>query len=449
MKKIYIFLIYLSIILLSSNTYAANLLEIYLNAKESNPKIKESFSDLNQSIAKIKELRSPLLPQLNIVANAVSNTGYRQDNNKENNTFNTSLKLTQILFNKEKWDKLSIQEKETITLATAYELNKQKLILDISIDYINILKSIDTLSSIEANKKSIYYQLDQTTQRFNAGLTSIIDVQNARANYDTTLANEVLAQNNLSNNIETLNKISGRPYSKIALLDLKKFKITNPQPIETLLIKAKKQNLTLVNSRLFQSLAQDNIMLAKSGHLPAINLSASTTVSNDYFSGSRATKQSDTGNNIRKQEGANSAGIELELPLYSGGATDSRVKQAKYNLQAKNAQLESDYRNINQITYSSYNNLISSISSITAYEQLVISAKTSLEATEAGYEVGTRTIVDVLANITVLYQSKEKLSNARYDYLINQLIIKYNLGELDETDIQNLNSILSEKEFNL
>ena len=140
--------------------------------------------------------------------------------------------------------------------------------------------------------------------------------------------------------------------------------------------------------------------------------------------------------------GQNKVGLSFSLPLYQGGQVSSQVKQAQYNFVGASEQLESAHRNVVQTVRSSFNNVNASISSINAYKQAVVSAQSSLDAMEAGYSVGTRTIVDVLDATTTLYNAKQQLSSARYNYLINQLNIKAALGSLNEQDLLALNSTL-------
>ncbi|MNG87249.1 Outer membrane protein TolC precursor [compost metagenome] len=158
-------------------------------------------------------------------------------------------------------------------------------------------------------------------------------------------------------------------------------------------------------------------------------------MSNNRYSGSRSIS---TDNDA----GENKVGLSFNLPLYSGGQTNSQVQQAQYNFVGASEQLESAHRSVVQTVRSSFNNVNASISSINAYKQAVISAQSSLDAMEAGYQVGTRTIVDVLDATTTLYNAKQQLSSARYTYLINQLNIKSALGTLNENDLLLLNGAL-------
>ncbi|MDU2792954.1 MAG: outer membrane channel protein TolC, partial [Pseudomonas aeruginosa] len=299
---------------------------------------------------------------------------------------------------------------------------------------------IDTLSYTEAQKQAIYRQLDQTTQRFNVGLVAITDVQNARSQYDAVLANEVTARNDLDNAVEELRQVTGNYYPELASLNVNGFKTNKPQAVNALLKEAENRNLSLLQARLNQDLAREQIRQAQDGHLPTLSLSASSGVSNTSYSGSK------THNNPQQYQdndaGQNQIGLNFSLPLYQGGAVTSQVKQAQYNFVGASEQLESAHRSVVQTVRSSFNNVNASISSINAYKQAVVSAQSSLDAMEAGYSVGTRTIVDVLDATTTLYNAKQQLSNARYNYLINELNIKSALGTLNEQDLVALNNTL-------
>ncbi|CAG9426727.1 outer membrane channel protein TolC [Providencia alcalifaciens] len=442
MKKLLPLFIAMSFVGLSANSYAEDLLQVYQKSKESNPELRKSFAERNQAFEKINQARSPLLPQLGLGAGATYGSGYRDASNTESTGLNASLKLTQVVFDMSKWRQLDIQEKTAGISDVTYQTSQQQLILDTATAYFNVLKAIDALSYIQANKEAVYRQLDQTTQRFNVGLVAITDVQNARANYDSVIAQEVAGRNDLVNAVEKLRQVSGVYYSQLASLNIDRFKTANPDNVEAILKDAELRNLSLLSARLAQDVSRENIRLAETGHMPTVGLDASTSVANTYNHGSGYERTGGASNNYN---GQNSIGLTLSLPLYSGGAVSSQVEQAQYGFQSASEQLESVYRNVIQLVRSSYNNVTSSISSINAYKQVVVSAQSSLDAMEAGYQVGTRTIVDVLTATTALYQAKQNLSNARYDYMINQLNIEFARGTLNEDDIARLNASLGKE----
>ncbi|VEA68101.1 Outer membrane protein tolC precursor [Serratia plymuthica] len=264
-------------------------------------------------------------------------------------------------------------------------------------------------------------------------------MQNARSNYDTVLASEVTARNTLDNALEKLRQVTGTFYPELASLNTDRFSTQRPEAVNNLLKEAEARNLSLLSARLSQDLAREQIRSAQTGYMPTVDVSASTGITNTKYNGSRT--GTGTGNND-SDVGQNKVGISFNLPLYSGGQTNSQVQQAQYSFVGASEQLESAHRSVVQTVRSSFNNVNASISSINAYKQAVVSAQSSLDAMEAGYQVGTRTIVDVLDATTTLYNAKQQLSSARYTYLINQLNIKSALGTLNENDLLLLNGAL-------
>ncbi len=438
MKKLLPILIGLSLTGFSALSQAEDLMQVYKQARLSNPELRKSAADRDAAFEKINEARSPLLPQLGLGADYSYNNGYRDANGVDSNVTSGSLQLTQTLFDMSRWRNLSLQEKSAGIQDVTYQTDQQTLILNTATAYFKVLSSIDTLSYIEAQKQAIYRQLDQTTQRFNVGLVAITDVQNARSQYDSVLANEVTARNDLDNAVEQLRQVTGNYYPQLASLNVDHFKAEKPQAVNALLKEAENRNLSLLQARLSQDLAREQIRLAQDGHLPTLSLSASTSVSNTSYSGSRTSGAQYNDSDV----GQNKIGLNFSLPIYQGGQVNSQVKQAQYNFVGASEQLESAHRSVVQTVRSSFNNVNASVSSINAYKQAVVSAQSSLDASEAGYAVGTRTIVDVLDATTTLYNAKQQLSNARYNYLINQLNIKQALGTLNEQDLLALNASL-------
>ena len=440
MKKLLPILIGLSLTGFSAMSQAENLLQVYQQARISNPDLRKSAADRDAAFEKINEARSPLLPQLGLGADYTYTSGFRDYKDQNSNVTSGSLQLTQVLFDMSKWRALTLQEKAAGIQDVTYQTDQQTLILNTATAYFKVLAAIDTLSYTEAQKQAIYRQLDQTTQRFNVGLVAITDVQNARSQYDAVLANEVTARNDLDNAVEELRQVTGNYYPELASLNVDGFKTSKPQAVNALLKEAENRNLSLLQARLNQDLAREQIRQAQDGHLPTLSLSASSGISNTSYSGSK------THNNPQQYQdndaGQNQIGLNFSLPLYQGVAVTSQVKQAQYNFVGASEQLESAHRSVVQTVRSSFNNVNASISSINAYKQAVVSAQSSLDAMEAGYSVGTRTIVDVLDATTTLYNAKQQLSNARYNYLINELNIKSALGTLNEQDLIALNNTL-------
>ncbi|WP_336195454.1 outer membrane channel protein TolC [Hafnia paralvei] len=443
MKKLLPLLIGLSLGGFTTLSHAENLMQVYQQAKESNPDLRKAAADRDVAFEKINESRSPLLPQLGLGADYTYTNGMRDNDGLNSNNYGASLQLTQTIFDMSKWRQLSLTEKQAGIQDVSYQSSEQTLMLNSATAYFNVLRAIDALSYIEANKEAIYRQLDQTTQRFNVGLVAITDVQNARAQYDLVLANEVTARNNLDNSLEALRQITGQYYGQLDSLNVERFSTSKPENVNSLLQEAEKRNLSLLSARLSQDLAREQIKYAQTGYMPTLDLTASSGVSNTDYNSLSNSQKAQNSNGASSYQGQNTIGLQFNLPLYSGGATNSQVQQAQYNFVGASESLESAHRSVVQNVRSSFNNISASISGVEAYRQAVVSAQSSLEATEAGYQVGTRTIVDVLNATTTLYSAKESLSNARYDYLISQLNIKYALGTLNQNDLMALNGGLT------
>jgi len=280
MKKLLPLLIGLSLGGFSVASQAENLLQVYQQARLSNPDLRSSAADRDAAFEKINESRSPLLPQLGLGADYTYNNGYRDSSGLHSNTTSGTLQLTQTIFDMSKWRALTLQEKTAGVQDVTYQTAQQTLILNTATAYFNVLNAIDTLSYVESQKQSIYRQLDQTTQRFNVGLVAITDVQNARSQYDTVLANEVTARNDLDNNVETLRQVTGNYYPGLASLNVDRFQTEKPQPVNALLKEAESRNLSLLSARLNQDLAREQIRYAETGHMSTLDLTVSSGLSN-------------------------------------------------------------------------------------------------------------------------------------------------------------------------
>ncbi|GIB32536.1 outer membrane protein TolC [Vibrio cholerae] len=262
-------------------------------------------------------------------------------------------------------------------------------------------------------------------------MSAITDVHDAQAQFDGVLADEVLAENSLTNSYEALREITGQEYSKLAVLDTKRFAASRTtESSEALIEKAQQQNLSLLAARISQDVARDNISLASSGHLPSLTLDGGYNYADNR--NSNASSPSDY-NDFK-------IGVNLKVPLYTGGNTTSLTKQAEFAYVAASQDLEAAYRSVVKDVRAYNNNINASIGALRAYEQAVISAKSALEATEAGFDVGTRTIVDVLDATRRLYDANKNLSNARYDYILSVLQLRQALGTLSEQDVMDVNA---------
>ncbi|MGL5599203.1 MAG: TolC family outer membrane protein, partial [Aeromonas sp.] len=330
------------------------------------------------------------------------------------------------------WINLDLAEKSAAQSDVAYNIEVQNLILRSATAYFDVLNAMDTLEFVRANKVAVERQMEQTRQRFGVGLVAITDVHEAEASRDQALADEISAENQLANSYESLRELTGVDHRNLEVLNTERF---TPQKTafdsDKWLALAIDKNLQLHSARIAKDIAKQQIDLQKTGHEATVDLSTGLQTSESDY-------QNKT---INPESNANQAniGLTFNLPLYSGGAITSQVKQAQYNYVAASELLEKNYRSVQGSVRSSYNNVNANIGSVRAYSQFVVSAKSALEATEAGYEVGTRTIVDVLDYTRKLYDAKQKLSEARYNYILNILSLKQAAGVLEAQDLVDIN----------
>lgn len=430
MRKLLPLLIGMALGSFSSLAAADDLAQVYNQAKENDPQLLRAAATKDAAFEAVNSSQSSLLPQIDLTA------GYnilRSDNESyDNDRLTAGINLSQELYQQSSWVSLDISEKSARQADSAYAAEQQGVILRVAQAYFDVLRANDNLEFVRAEKAAVGRQLEQTKQRFDVGLSAITDVHDAQAQYDSVLANEVLTENQLVNSYEDLRVITGQGHTKLSVLDTERFSASpSAQSSDSLIDEAQQKNLSLLAARLSADVAKDNISLASSGHMPSLTFDA----------GYNYTDQSNSG--TASQDGSRgdiNAGINLYIPLYSGGNTSSLTSQAEFQYVAASQDLEATYRDVTKNVRAFNNNINASIGALKAYEQTVISAKSALEATEAGFDVGTRTIVDVLDSTRRLYDANRNLANARYDYILSVLQLKQAVGTLSEQDIMDINA---------
>ncbi|WP_428773001.1 outer membrane channel protein TolC [Vibrio sp.] len=414
---------------LAFNASADSIKDIYEQAKTNDPTLLSAAAQRDAAFEAINSSRSTLLPQIQLTAGYDIDRGENNNVTQNINGWSTTLGFSQELYNRSSWITLDTAEKNARRSDASYAVAQQALILRVSQAYFNVLRAQDSLVFVRAEKAAVARQLEQTKQRFEVGLSAITDVHDAQAQYDRVLADEVLAQNTLTNSYEGLREITGQEHSNLDVLDTGRFKASaTPTGVEDLIDQAQQRNLSLLSARINQDIARDNISLSSSGHLPSLTLDGGYTLADD----SRPS-------NIQNYNNLN-VGINLSVPIYSGGSVTSKTKQAEYAYVSASQDLEATYRSVVRDVRAFNNNITSSIGALRAYEQSVISARSALEATEAGFEVGTRTIVDVLDSTRRLYDANRNLSNARYDYIQSVLQLRQAVGTLSEQEILDIDA---------
>ncbi|MEZ9461961.1 outer membrane channel protein TolC [Vibrio splendidus] len=435
MKKLLPLFISAAIGSLSSSAFADTLAEVYDQAKQNDPQLLRSAAQRDAAFEAVTSSRSSLLPQINLTAGYNLTRGETDldsspTRDNDQNALTAGISFSQELYQRSSWITLDTAEKTARQSDSSYAAEQQALILRVATSYFEVLRAQDNLEFVRAEKAAVARQLEQTKQRFEVGLSAITDVHDAQAQYDGVLADEVLAENTLINNYEGLREITGQEHSNLSILDTDRFSASKSSESAAALVEqAEQKNLSLLASRISQDIAKDNISLQSSGHLPSLTLDGGY----DYTDIGSSDTSDGTTNNFN-------VGVNLNVPLYTGGSTTSLTKQAEYNYVAASEDLEATYRSVVKDVRAFNNNITASIGALRAYEQSVVSAQSALEATEAGFDVGTRTIVDVLDSTRRLYDANKNLSDARYNYILSVLQLRQAVGTLSEQDIVDVNA---------
>ncbi|MCX8855212.1 TolC family outer membrane protein, partial [Vibrio parahaemolyticus] len=344
-------------------------------AKQNDPQLLSVAAQRDRAFEAITSSRSALLPQINLTAGynlTRGDTDYDDSalgkSSNDQDALTAGVSFSQTLYNRASWISLDTAEKSARQADATYAATQQGLILRVSQAYFEVLRAQDNLVFVRAEKAAVGRQLEQTKQRFEVGLSAITDVHDAQAQYDAVLADEVLAENDLINSYESLREITGQEHKNLNVLDTNRFSATRTSsPAETLIEEAKTKNLSLLSARISQDIARDNISLASSGHLPTLSLDGGYNYGD--YSGTESNYNSGLGRNAnsdRTSDGFN-IGVNLAVPLYTGGNVTSQTKQAEFAYVAASEDLEAQYRSVVKDVRAQNNNINASIGALKAY----------------------------------------------------------------------------------
>ncbi|NOU51723.1 outer membrane channel protein TolC [Pseudoalteromonas sp. JBTF-M23] len=441
-KSLLSLLVGLSCALTSNLSHAEDLLQVYDIATANDPTVLKAKAQADAQKFAQEQALGVLLPQLGFeagysqidvdghgIGNESDATGYTSYSAFED-TFSRSIALQQTIFNMSSWQTLDIAKKQAMQAMTQYELTQQELVVRIAQGYFDVLSALDNLEFVQAEKRAIERQLEQTKQRYEVGLTAITDVHEAQAQFDQSVANEIVAKNDVETAREALRTITGKYHTKLDSLNTTTFSTVSPNKQATDFVTvAKEKNLSLALAKASLDIAEDQIELAKAGHYPTLNLNASYADS----------LQDSNGSLLKPRGDRTSVSLTLNVPIYSGGQTMAATEQARALYVGASQDLEASMREVTRSVITSYNQVMSNVATYRALEQAVVSAESALQATEAGFEVGTRTIVDVLVSTQNLYNAKRNLANLRYQYVLSSLRLKQATGTLSRSDLEAIN----------
>ncbi len=436
--------------------HAADLSKVYQLAKQNDPTLQKAAATREATKENAPLARSALLPQLSAGANYSRSKGNGSQSFYDSSTgaFVTpqttsdttskgySVTLNQSIFNWQDWLSLGQADLQAAQAEVNFHIAEQDLIVRLSQAYFKVLSAKDTLRAARANQKALAKQLQQAKKKYQVGMSAITDVQEVKAAYDQGNATVIADRQALINARDALIAITGVHVGNLAE-PIAKLPLKKPQPANAnaWIRQAIEQNLNLVSSRMAAKIAAKAVDIQQAKRVPTLGLQ----LSHNYSS----SDQNGTLNGASRPRGSQSTGnmlrLQFSLPIYSGGAIAARSSQAKYQHVKAEAQTHFVARQVKQNTRDAFLGVLTGISKVKALKEAVVSAKTALKATIAGRKVGTRTTVDVLNARQKLLTARTNYAQARYQYLIDGLLLEQAAGTLNARDVTSINQYLSSR----
>lgn len=455
----------LSIALLAGCTGVAHgedLLQIYQLARNSDPTLAGAQANKLATDESVTQARAQLLPQIGINLN-FSRARSGDDGDLEVlvdpldpaqgymtvdgvrrtvHTRSTSATLNQSILDISKWTALKASRYSAQAGAASYDAAQQQLLISTAQAYFNVLTALDALKFADANEKALARQLEQAQQRFDVGLAAITDVNDAKAQHDQAVATVINNRNAVDTAREAVRQLTNQEPGEFKHLR-EDIPLTHPTPDDPAawVEVALKQNPSLQAASLNVDVANANIASARAGHLPTLDGSLTygrTSSWNDVRYGGLPSSHGYAG----EPRWGSTVMLSLNVPIFSGGYTQSRVRQSIHQRDYAQDQFELGRRQIEAATRNNFRSVIAGASAVEATRAAVVSAQSSVEATQAGYEVGTRTIVDVLISQQTLLQAQSQYSAARHAFVMNGLLLKQAAGVIEVKDLEAINALL-------
>lgn len=444
----------------TSAAHADDLIEVYKQARAADPTLAGAEATKLATDENVVQARSQLLPQVNAGVSMTRNHGgfndtvlVRDPNDPSNQipvdgvtqttyTRSMGVQLEQSLLDISRWTALKASRYTADAGAANWDAAQQDLLVRAANAYFNVLSALDRLKFADANEKALARQLEQAQQRFDVGLAAITDVNDAKAQHDQAVASVISSQNAVDQAREAVRQLTNKEPGEFKRLreDLPLDHPTPDDPQAWVEV-ALRQNPSLSSAAFQVDAANTNINTARAGHLPTLSAqlgySRAPTWGTQRFGG-----LGQFPDYSGDPKWGSSIGVTLNVPIFSGGFTQSRVRQAVYNRDYAQDQYEYNRRLVEATTRNNYRSVIAGASEVEATRAAVVSAQSSVEATQAGYEVGTRTIVDVLISQQTLLQAQSSYSAARHSFVMDGLLLKQAAGVIEVKDLQAINALL-------
>ena len=427
--------------LASGSAQATDLLETYEMARNGDPQLAIAESSTLYDKEGEVQARAALLPQ---VTGDASLRRSRTEYEGTSGTFTTTsrsygVNATQTLFNWGQFSSLRAQRSLSQAADFTLEAANDDLVVRTAAAYFDVLVAIESLAAAEANEAAGKRQFDYADKRLEVGLAPITDVHEARAQYDDARANTILVRNALADAYQALAELTGQPVQNLRGLpaDFRPELPAVHADADGWVTRAVQIKPALRASQLQTDAAETSVQIARAGHYPTLSLGGGwgkDAAWGDSIGGGGGATGDSTGTSI---------GLTLSVPIFSGGATQSRVRQALAQRDQAQDGYEQQRRALDRNTRNLYQALVAGVSEVEARRLAVVSAQSAFDASQVGLEVGTRTVLDVVQNQRTLFQAQVEYARSRYNFLLNRLLLTQATGDLDIEQLRNINAMLT------
>lgn len=422
--------------LISFSANAENLIQVYQTAKRYDAQLKAQESNYLAVLENKPQALAGKKPQVNFSAGAAVNQqlDIRDSSDSTNFNANYSVGVTKSLYNRNLDAQIDKVDFVIAQAKTQLESQRQALIMRVADPYFNYLLAQENYDFSVTEKDAVKRQLDQVRAYFEAGRSAITDVREAESRYNLALSREITAKQNVNLAQENLRVLTGNQY-QVLMGPQENMKLTVPAPrsMEAWVEIAKRSSLNLKIARQAIEVAQKEIEVQRSRRRnPTVNAYARQTGS-----------FSETNTRLDPANAGASVGVEVNIPLYQGGAVASAIRQAQHQFRQAQQDYEYQARQIEQQVRNAYLEIESAISRVQAQRRALLSAQTAARATKVGFEVGTRTAVDVFTSLRDVFAAQRDYTKARYEYLLSTLKLRDAAGTLSERDVQQLSASLT------
>ena len=441
---------------ISAQASASDLLQAYTLARQSDPQFAAAEAQKNAQVEGVAISRSALLPQISADATFGDSSSHSTGNTvvagapipantsrDDSRSRGTGVNLRQSIYDRSNYTQLGASKARARQAEATYDSVTDALIVRVADAYFNVLTAIETLAASRAQERSVKRQLDQAEKRLEVGLAPITDVHEARARYDSARADAILQVAALDDAYEALTEITGERMTDLKGLAAD-FRPENAdtRTVEDWVTIAMASNPSLQASTEALAAAEKDVSTARAAYWPTLSATANYGDSARWGQSDRREPLPQNLTEFGNASNGPSYGFTLSVPLFTGFATQSRLRQALFQRDAAADQLEQQKRAITRLTRGAFRNLVAGQAEVEARRLAVVSAQAAYEAGEAGLEVGTRSIVDVLIAQQALFQAQRDSARARHAFLVNILRLRQAAGILEVSDLEMVNRFL-------